>query len=112
MEDMNYIFGVETRQHVDYQIKKVAPWCVDYYLRRQKDAVVDPLYRTVQGGNRYNEEADGKAMEDQMNDGRTQAKKGTVGAEGGVIKWVWDEVRTKRREKQSRSKMNRSIMNE
>ncbi|KAL8720123.1 MAG: hypothetical protein Q9225_002968 [Loekoesia sp. 1 TL-2023] len=45
MEEMNYIFGVSTRQHVKYQIKSVAPWFVDHYIRRRKDVDLEPLYR-------------------------------------------------------------------
>lgn len=44
VEEMNYVFGVSTRQHVGYQINEVAPWCVDHYLRR-REVDLDPLYR-------------------------------------------------------------------
>lgn len=44
MEEMNYVFGVSTRRHAQYQLKEVAPWCVDHYLKR-KDTDCPPLYR-------------------------------------------------------------------
>ncbi|KAL9008217.1 MAG: hypothetical protein Q9180_009525 [Flavoplaca navasiana] len=46
MEEMNYVFGVATRRHVDYQIKEVAPWCFYHYILRQKGLRdLDPLLR-------------------------------------------------------------------
>ncbi|KAL9627148.1 MAG: hypothetical protein Q9204_006776, partial [Flavoplaca sp. TL-2023a] len=46
MEEMNYVFGVSTRRHMDYQIKEVAPWCFYHYILRQKGLRdLDPLYR-------------------------------------------------------------------
>lgn len=46
MEEMNYVFGVATRRHVDYQIKEVAPWCFYHYILRRKGLRdLDPLYR-------------------------------------------------------------------
>ena len=47
MEEMNYVFGVTTRRHVDYQIKEVAPWFYHHYIRRRKVEDVPPLYRYV-----------------------------------------------------------------
>ncbi|KAL8790892.1 MAG: hypothetical protein Q9213_000317 [Squamulea squamosa] len=48
MEDMNYIFGVATSRHVQYQIRDVAPYCVDHYIRRplgrQKGLKLEDLY--------------------------------------------------------------------
>ena len=46
MEEMNYVFGVTTKHHVDYQLKEVAPWFYHRYIRRQ-NVDVDPLYRYV-----------------------------------------------------------------
>ncbi|KAL8726867.1 MAG: hypothetical protein Q9166_006419 [cf. Caloplaca sp. 2 TL-2023] len=57
MEEMNYVFGVATRQHVRYQIKEVAPWCVDHYIRRRRGVDLDPLYRYA----RAMEDTDGAA---------------------------------------------------
>lgn len=46
MEEMNYIFGVSTYRHIKYQVKEVLPWCVDYYLKGNKDRNPCPfLYR-------------------------------------------------------------------
>ena len=45
MEEMNYVFGVATPRHVLYQVKVVAPWCVDHYIRRQRGVDCPPLYR-------------------------------------------------------------------
>ncbi|KAL8691783.1 MAG: hypothetical protein Q9224_004096 [Gallowayella concinna] len=47
MEEMNYVFGVALRRHVNYQIKKVAPWCVEHYIRRRRGVDLDPLYHWV-----------------------------------------------------------------
>ena len=45
MEEMNYVFGVSTRTHKDYQLKKVAPWWYNCYIR-WKDVKEPPsLYR-------------------------------------------------------------------
>ncbi|KAL8914323.1 MAG: hypothetical protein Q9171_001043 [Xanthocarpia ochracea] len=61
MEEMNYVFGVATRRHMDYQIKEVAPWCYSHYIRRQKGlADLPPLYRYAQyteGGDSATNEA-------------------------------------------------------
>ena len=45
MEEMNYVFGVDTARHVDYQLHEVAPWCFDHYLLRKKVSYPRPLYR-------------------------------------------------------------------
>ena len=45
MEEMNYVFGVATRRHVHYQVKEVAPWCVDHYILRRRGVDLPPLYR-------------------------------------------------------------------
>ena len=47
MEEMNYVFGVTTRRHLDYQLREVAPWCYSRYVRRRKVEDVPPLYRYV-----------------------------------------------------------------
>ena len=57
MEEMNYVFGVSTRRHVDYQIREVAPWCVDHYIKRKKGVKLEPLYRWQK--DRDDEEANG-----------------------------------------------------
>ncbi len=49
MEEMNYVFGVSTRQHVEYQVKEVGPWCIDHYIRRRRGVDLEPLYRWARG---------------------------------------------------------------
>ena len=45
MEEMNYVFGVSTKTHTDYQLKKVAPWYYDRYVRRKDVKELPSLYR-------------------------------------------------------------------
>lgn len=45
MEEMNYVFGVQTKRHIHYQVHDVAPWFVDHYLLRRKVERPEPLYR-------------------------------------------------------------------
>ncbi|KAL9044923.1 MAG: hypothetical protein Q9214_001974, partial [Letrouitia sp. 1 TL-2023] len=45
MEEMNYVFGVTTRRHMDYQVNEVAPWYYDHYIQRRKEKDLPPLYR-------------------------------------------------------------------
>ena len=45
MEEMNYVFGVSTRTHKDYQLKKVAPWWYKRYIRRRDVKEPHSLYR-------------------------------------------------------------------
>ncbi|OCK80630.1 putative galactose-proton symport [Lepidopterella palustris CBS 459.81] len=44
LEEMNYIFGVPTRRHVEYQIKEVLPWFISRILLRPTPPL-KPLYR-------------------------------------------------------------------
>jgi hypothetical protein len=37
LEELNYIFGVRTRKHIEYQVKKVVPWAWGYYVRRRPE---------------------------------------------------------------------------
>ncbi|KAH0555841.1 hypothetical protein GP486_006211 [Trichoglossum hirsutum] len=38
LEELNYIFGVKTREHMKYQVETVVPWAWHYYvLRRPED---------------------------------------------------------------------------
>ncbi|TKA40488.1 hypothetical protein B0A49_13187, partial [Cryomyces minteri] len=32
LEEMNYIFGVSTRKHVQYQLQTVLPWIIKHYI--------------------------------------------------------------------------------
>ena len=63
MEEMNYVFGVATRQHVRYQVKEVAPWCVDHYIRRRRGVDLPPLYRWQEKED-MNEDEDGHQLAD------------------------------------------------
>ncbi|KAL9043899.1 MAG: hypothetical protein Q9214_002928 [Letrouitia sp. 1 TL-2023] len=87
MEEMNYVFGVSTRQHVDYQVKEVAPWCIDHYIRRKKDVELDPLYRYARATDRDDGEANGKATGVEM---KGEKEDGEV--------YELERVRTERRE--------------
>ncbi|KAL8712505.1 MAG: hypothetical protein Q9220_003353 [cf. Caloplaca sp. 1 TL-2023] len=58
MEEMNYVFAVPTRQHVRYQIKEVAPWAFDRYIRGRRNATCDPLYRYARDLERLNKETE------------------------------------------------------
>ncbi|KAL9585010.1 MAG: hypothetical protein Q9203_004431 [Teloschistes exilis] len=45
MEEMNYVFGVSTWRHVEYQLCQVLPWSIDHYLLRKRGVDLEPLYR-------------------------------------------------------------------
>ena len=45
MEEMNYVFGVATRQHMRYQRDKVGPWFYRRYILWQNVDDPEPLYR-------------------------------------------------------------------
>ncbi|OCL12086.1 galactose-proton symporter [Glonium stellatum] len=45
LEEMNYIFGVPTRRHIEYQLKEVVPWAFRHYILRKQTERLDPLYR-------------------------------------------------------------------
>nr|POF12771.1 putative polyol transporter 3 [Quercus suber] len=42
LEELNYLFGVSTRQHIKYQVGIVVPWAWRYYVRRDKDIPDQP----------------------------------------------------------------------
>ena len=44
LEDMNYIFGVPTRRHIEYQIKDVLPWTLRHYTPGLYNNELAPLY--------------------------------------------------------------------
>ena len=44
LEEMNYIFGVPTKRHVQYQIKDVLPWTIRHYVPGQRAGPLIPLY--------------------------------------------------------------------
>lgn len=45
MEEMNYVFGVATHRHMNYQTREVAPWCYQHYILLRKVGYPDPLYQ-------------------------------------------------------------------
>jgi hypothetical protein len=46
LEELNYIFGVSTRKHIQYQLKSVLPWVLKRYIKRDPDCPrrPPPLY--------------------------------------------------------------------
>lgn len=54
LEEINYIFGVPTRKHADYQLREVLPWWLDNFIlkwftpRRERVPKPKPLYRWYQ----------------------------------------------------------------
>ncbi len=58
MEEMSYVFGVATREHMRYQVKEVFPWCIDHYIRRRQGLELEPLYRYARAGEDSNKTAD------------------------------------------------------
>lgn len=45
LEDMNYVFGVPTRRHIEYQIKTVLPWTFERMFHPTTAQKPVPLYR-------------------------------------------------------------------
>ena len=54
MEEMNWVFGVRMRRHVQYQLHEVAPWCYNHYVLRRKQDDLRPLYRYDKSRNDMN----------------------------------------------------------
>ena len=48
VEEMNYVFGVSTARHVNYQLHVVAPWFYRHYILRRDVEVPPSLYRYAQ----------------------------------------------------------------
>lgn len=72
MEEMNYVFGVATRRHLNYQLTEVAPWCLDHYVRRRRGVDLEPLYRyalTTDNSNDSEQEGDSGTQGGNMNGG-------------------------------------------
>lgn len=72
MEEMNYVFGVATRRHLNYQLTEVAPWCLDHYVRRRRGVDLEPLYRyalTTDNSNDSEQEGDSGPQGGNMNGG-------------------------------------------
>ncbi|KAJ2964924.1 hypothetical protein NQ176_g10762 [Zarea fungicola] len=45
LEELDYIFAVPTRVFMRYQVTKTLPWWFRRYIRRDKNAVLQPLYQ-------------------------------------------------------------------
>jgi hypothetical protein len=45
LEEMNYVFGVPTKRHIQYQIYTVLPWIRDCILHPRRAVQPDPLYQ-------------------------------------------------------------------
>lgn len=42
LEELNYIFGVPTVQHIRYQLTTAVPWAWRYYVKRDKTCPDQP----------------------------------------------------------------------
>lgn len=75
LEELDYIFAVPTRTHMQYQIRKALPWGFRHYILRKKGEELEPLYQIDHANNesRINAmlEADQK---------RADRKNGTTGS--------------------------------
>ena len=49
LEELDYIFAVPTRTFIKYQYTKWLPWFFKFYIFRNKNAVLEPLYNFDQG---------------------------------------------------------------
>ncbi|EON67455.1 hypothetical protein W97_06709 [Coniosporium apollinis CBS 100218] len=45
LEEMNYVFGVPTRRHIEYQLKTVLPWIINCVLHPRTEHRLASLYR-------------------------------------------------------------------
>jgi predicted MFS family arabinose efflux permease len=44
LEQLDYVFGISTRKHMNYQVTKAVPWWFKRYVLRKKDATCEELY--------------------------------------------------------------------
>ena len=44
LEELDYVFAVPTRKHMNYQLTQALPWWFKRYVFFQKNAVLEPLY--------------------------------------------------------------------
>lgn len=44
LEELDYVFGVPTTKHMNYQLTKSLPFFVDRYIKMNKNAKLQPLY--------------------------------------------------------------------
>jgi hypothetical protein len=45
LEELDYVFGVPTRTHMNYQLKQALPWGFKTYILRKKGLPRPQLYR-------------------------------------------------------------------
>lgn len=45
LEELDYVFAVPTRTHMNYQLFKALPWWFNTYIIRRKGLVLEPLYQ-------------------------------------------------------------------
>jgi hypothetical protein len=45
LEELDYIFGVPTRQHATYQLRTWLPWFIKKWVFFQRKATLEPLYK-------------------------------------------------------------------
>lgn len=50
LEELDYVFGVPTRTHAAYQLKKVLPWWIRRWILQRKGEVCPELYRFEEDG--------------------------------------------------------------
>jgi hypothetical protein len=52
LEELNYIFGVSTKKHIEHQLTVVLPWAWRYYVKRDKTCPDQPdkLYTSASAG--------------------------------------------------------------
>lgn len=50
LEELDYIFAVPTRTHMNYQMTKALPYFINRWIFRRKDAVLEPLYTFESAG--------------------------------------------------------------
>ncbi|KAF2723919.1 putative galactose-proton symport [Polychaeton citri CBS 116435] len=45
LEELDYVFGVPTTKHMNYQLTKSLPYFMDRYVKMNKNATLEPLYQ-------------------------------------------------------------------
>jgi hypothetical protein len=45
LEELDYIFAVQTRTHMRYQLTKALPWWINRWVFMRKGTVLEPLYQ-------------------------------------------------------------------
>lgn len=75
LEELNSIFSVPTRAHVEYQVREVLPWAWRHYARRAREPRVPSLHVWYKA--RQREAARSRALE--------MRKTGSVGPQSPVV---------------------------